>query len=55
MRVMLVDDEDAVMSLCVVLRALGYETAVAHDGAEYLRTCRDFAPQLSSSTLKCRE
>jgi len=46
------DDDDAATSLCVVLQSLGCETAVAHDGAEYLRTCRDFAPQLSFIDLE---
>jgi signal transduction histidine kinase/ActR/RegA family two-component response regulator len=53
MRVMVVDDDDdAAMSLCVVLQALDCETAIAHEGAEYLRTCRDFAPQLSFIDLE---
>src|SRR5688500_14503372 len=52
-RVMVVDDDDdAATSLCLLLQALGCETAVAHDGAEYLRTCRDFAPQLSFIDLE---
>jgi signal transduction histidine kinase/DNA-binding response OmpR family regulator len=46
------DDDDAATSLCVVLQALGCKTAVAHDGPEYLRTCRAFAPQLSFIDLE---
>ncbi|HYD58689.1 MAG TPA: PAS domain S-box protein [Burkholderiales bacterium] len=47
MRVLIVDDNnDAAAALELLLRSLGHETRVAHDGAAALATAGEFAPDL---------
>jgi two-component system CheB/CheR fusion protein len=44
-RVLVADNnEDAAMSLRVILEALGHETRVAHDGAEAVKAAEEFRP-----------
>jgi PAS domain S-box-containing protein len=46
-RVLVVDDNaDAAGTLEMLLRSLGHETRVVHDGAEALRLARDFKPDV---------
>lgn len=46
-RVLVVDDnEDATAALCMLLQAMGHETAEAHDGPEALDVVRAFQPDL---------
>ena len=46
-RVLVVDDnEDAAATLALLLRALGHETRVAHDGREALRAAAQFEPDV---------
>jgi CheY-like chemotaxis protein len=47
-RVLIVDDNaDAAEMLTALLQALGYETALANDGAAALEVARGFAPQIA--------
>ena len=46
-RVLIADDEPAIaLSLEFLLRNAGYETRIARDGEEALRSAREFAPDL---------
>jgi CheY-like chemotaxis protein len=46
-RVMVVDDNvDAASMLDMLLRSLGHETRVAHDGPEALRMAQEFRPEV---------
>jgi CheY-like chemotaxis protein len=46
-RILVVDDNvDAARSLAMLLRSLGHETRVVHDGAEALRAVPEYRPQI---------
>jgi len=54
-RILVVDDNvDSAVTLALMLKAMGHESAVSHDGASAIETAKAFKPTLVLWTSGCR-